>query len=165
MLPIAVAVVIILVILFFVIQYVKSIMLYHPSRNIFWSPADNGYNYVEFNIDNQSQKINGWLIKCSEDFKNMQTILICHGNSGNISNISYRSYLINKLIKLNYNICIFDYQGYGKSTGYPSEKVFYSDSLCVWNYLIKLGIPKRNIVLFGESIGSAVASYLAQKVK
>ncbi|CAF4695797.1 unnamed protein product, partial [Rotaria sp. Silwood2] len=62
----------------------------------------------------------------------------------------------------NINILLFDYRGYGKSTGAPSEAGLYTDALAVYNYVRKRNdINQQKIFLFGRSLGGAVALHLA----
>jgi len=90
------------------------------------------------------------------------TLLYLHGNAGNIS---HRSDIIGELVKLPVNVLIIDYRGYGKSEGRPSEAGLYADARAAWHYLTTVrGIPASKIIIFGESLGGAVAIDLASKV-
>ncbi len=100
--------------------------------------------------------LNGWFIP-KEGAR--YTLLFCHGNAGNIS---HRLSKIEMLHHLGINIFIFDYRGYGKSAGRPSEKGLYRDADAAYGYLIETkGISKENIIAYGESLGGAVAVELA----
>jgi pimeloyl-ACP methyl ester carboxylesterase len=89
-------------------------------------------------------------------------ILFCHGNGGNISNrISYLPIFRD----LGLSTFLFDYRGYGKSEGKPSEEGTYADVEAAWQYLTQeRQIPPQKIIIYGESLGGAIASYLAQKI-
>ncbi len=92
-----------------------------------------------------------------------RVILFLHGNAGNIS---HRRELIGKLMNANVSIFIVDYRGYGRSEGAPSEQGLYADALGAWNYLtVGRGIGANRIVIFGESLGGAVAIQLATEVQ
>jgi len=92
-----------------------------------------------------------------------RTLLFLHGNAGNIS---HRYEIIGDLVKLPVNVLIIDYRGYGKSEGSPSEQGLYADARAAWDYLTDVrGIPASQIVIFGESLGGAVAIDLATKTE
>ena len=91
------------------------------------------------------------------------TLLYLHGNGGNIS---HRYEFINELVQLPVNVLIIDYRGYGKSEGRPSEAGLYMDARAAWDYLTKeRAVPASRIVIFGKSLGGAVAVELATKVE
>ena len=86
-------------------------------------------------------------------------ILWCHGNAGNIIN---RLENLRELYRIGLSVFIFDYRGYGRSQGRPSEEGLYQDALGAHDYLTRTRMirPER-IVLFGRSLGAAVAGELA----
>jgi len=87
------------------------------------------------------------------------TLLFCHGNAGNIS---HRLDSIKLFHDLQLSVFIFDYQGYGQSQGSPGERQTYLDSRAAWDYLTdERGLRPDEIVLFGRSLGAAVAIELA----
>lgn len=90
---------------------------------------------------------------------NDKLILYAHGNAGNIYN---RLDIIKKFRKYG-SILIFDYRGYGLSTGEPYEKGLYIDILAVWTYAITmLGYKSENIILYGNSLGCSMVLWLGQ---
>jgi uncharacterized protein len=92
-------------------------------------------------------------------------VLICHGNAGNIS-FSGRPDFYASLRRLGVNILAFDYRGYGESDGVPSEAGLYRDATAAYDYLRRVRhVPPGRIVLFGHSLGSAVAIELAGRVE
>jgi fermentation-respiration switch protein FrsA (DUF1100 family) len=91
-------------------------------------------------------------------------LLICHGNAGNISEAG-RPYHYAGLRGLGLNLFAFDYRGYGESEGAPTEQGLYRDAEAAYRYLRDtLDIPPERIVLFGHSLGAAVAVELATRV-
>ncbi len=87
-------------------------------------------------------------------------ILFCHGNGGNIS---HRLDSIQLFHRLGLSTFIFDYRGYGLSEGSPAEKGTYLDAEAAWNYLIRQRkVEPKKIIVFGRSLGGAVAAWLAQ---
>jgi fermentation-respiration switch protein FrsA (DUF1100 family) len=98
-----------------------------------------------------------------EPLETKATLLFLHGNAGNIS---HRYEIINDLVQLPVNVLIIDYRGYGKSEGRPSEQGLYADARAAWDYLTTTrGIPASRILIFGESLGGAVAIDLASKTE
>jgi pimeloyl-ACP methyl ester carboxylesterase len=90
-------------------------------------------------------------------------VLFLHGNAGNIS---HRLDSVQMFHRLGYSTLIFDYRGYGNSAGAPSEEGTYRDAEAAWGYLTgQQHIPACRIVLFGESLGGAVAAWLAARQK
>ena len=91
-------------------------------------------------------------------------LLICHGNAGNISDAG-RPYHYARLRALGLSLFAFDYRGYGESEGAPTEAGLYRDAHAAYHYLRDtLRVPPERIVLFGHSLGSAVAIELAGRV-
>jgi fermentation-respiration switch protein FrsA (DUF1100 family) len=88
-------------------------------------------------------------------------LLICHGNGGNISEAG-RPFHYAGLRDLGLNLLAFDYRGYGESEGKPTEPGLYRDAEAAYRYLRdSLGVDTDRIVIFGHSLGSAVAVELA----
>ncbi|MFQ5865076.1 MAG: alpha/beta hydrolase [bacterium] len=91
----------------------------------------------------------------------LATFLWCHGNAGNITD---RLDNLAKLSKLPINVFIFDYRGYGRSEGSPNETGIYLDAEAAYDYLIsRKDVEPDKIILFGRSLGGAVALDLATK--
>ncbi|MFL6229240.1 MAG: alpha/beta hydrolase, partial [Pyrinomonadaceae bacterium] len=81
-------------------------------------------------------------------------------------NVTHRRDIIDLLVGLPVNVLIIDYRGYGKSEGVPSEEGLYEDARAAWDYLTNArGVRADRIVIYGESLGGAVAVDLASKVK
>jgi fermentation-respiration switch protein FrsA (DUF1100 family) len=142
------------VVLLFRLFEVRSI--FFPSQEIIDVPSRAGLHFEDVFFDTADRKkLNGWFVPAGEK---SETILFCHGNAGNIS------YRIDKLIffnRMGYSVFIFDYRGYGKSGGWPSEEGLYRDAEAAYDYLRSRGIPAERIVGYGESIGGAVIAQLA----
>lgn len=89
------------------------------------------------------------------------TILYFHGNAGNLSD---RIPNIGFLQKLPANVLAVDYRGYGKSQGSPTEEGVYRDAEAAYDYLVReRKIPPEQIIVLGQSLGTAVATDLASK--
>lgn len=132
-------------------------MLYFPSREIEGTPQDIGSNYQDLTLRTKDGvDISAWYIP-AQDSRGF--ILFCHGNAGNIS---HRLDSIKIFHDLGLGVLIFDYRGYGKSKGSPDEEGTYRDAEAAWDYLVNiLHVKSQKIVLFGRSLGSAVAAELA----
>lgn len=88
-----------------------------------------------------------------------KTILFCHGSSGNIS---HREYIINFCKGYEINLLLFDYRGYGASSSNNSPKMILQDGLLAYDYLASV-TESKDIIVWGESLGGAVAGYIASK--
>jgi fermentation-respiration switch protein FrsA (DUF1100 family) len=91
-----------------------------------------------------------------------KTLLFLHGNSGNIS---HRLDSVEYFHRLGFAVLIIDYRGYGQSTGKPSVKGVLLDARGAWNWLLEnKKVRPESIVVFGRSLGGAVAAGLAGEV-
>jgi uncharacterized protein len=91
-------------------------------------------------------------------------LLVCHGNAGNLSQFD-RPVHYAGLRQLGLNLLAFDYRGYGESEGVASEAGLYQDAEAAYRYLTnERGVPASQIIIFGHSLGSAVAIDLASRV-
>lgn len=112
-------------------------------------------NDVYFTSAN-GKRLHGWLFRRGGKGP---TVLLSHGNSGNLS---YRVGLCALVLKGGASVMVYDYQGYGRSEGSPSLPGILDDGLAAYNYLTEQEkIPPAKIVHMGESLGSLVASHLA----
>ncbi|MDX1740839.1 MAG: alpha/beta hydrolase, partial [Rhodothermales bacterium] len=88
-------------------------------------------------------------------------LLFLHGNAGNMAD---RIESLKILNRLGLSVFIFDYRGYGTSTGEPSENGLYEDGESAWRYLTETrGVDPMKIVIFGRSLGGGVATWLASR--
>ncbi len=98
----------------------------------------------------------GWFIDAGPT---NPVLLWCHGNAGNVS---HRLENMRQLFQRGISLFIFDYRGYGQSTGEPSEAGFYQDALASYDYLIQQRrIAPERLIIFGRSLGSGVAGEVA----
>ncbi len=136
-------------------------MLYYPTKQIEQTPAAIGLSFDEVTFKTtDGMTISGWYIPAPDA---RAVLLFCHGNAGNIS---HRLDSIRIFHDLGFSILIFDYRGYGKSAGEPTEKGTYMDADAAWNFLAsEKGIDPARMVIFGRSLGSAVAIDLASRRK
>lgn len=107
-------------------------------------------------------RLNGWFFPAAAAARRGNTaILICHGNAGNIS---HRVELCDLLLQMGVAVFVFDYRGYGRSEGTPSEEGTYLDAVAAHQWLVKKGFAATNVMVLGESLGGAVAAELATRV-
>ena len=130
-----------------------------PSRTIGSGPDSIGLAYEPVEIITEDGiKLNAWYLPVREP---RGTVLFFHGNAGNIS---HRLDSLKVFNELNLATLIFDYRGYGRSEGAVSERGIYLDAEAVWRHLTEeRGIPAAEIVLFGRSLGAAVAASVASR--
>jgi len=140
---------------------VESFFIYFPQSQFDFSPEEFRLQYREafFNTEDGEQ-LHGWFFPAEKD---SPVILHFHGNAGNIS---HRLDLVQPFLRSGLSLFLFDYRGFGKSTGRPSEKGLYKDGLAACTYLEeKEKIALERIVLHGHSIGAAVAIEVALQKK
>jgi fermentation-respiration switch protein FrsA (DUF1100 family) len=129
-------------------------------REDFVTPQQAGMDYQEVTINAAGEKLHGWFVPAPHA---RGVVLFFHGNAGNIS---HRLDYLRMFSELGFSVFIFDYRGFGKSSGEPSEIGTYQDGEAAWNYLVETRrVAPSSIVLFGESLGGAVAAWLAARVK
>ncbi len=144
------------IILLFTYFYQRN-LLYHPSENNYQGDNIN-FNYQEVFIDvGENIKLKSWIIK--KDLRNYKTILFFHGNAGDLSN---RIHKLNELNKLDINILIISWRGFSGNLGAPTEKNLYQDAKKTVQWLNDYGVENKNIILYGESLGTGVATELGQ---
>lgn len=136
-------------------------LVFFPYRELVETPRTWGLEYEDVYIDTRDGvRLHGWYIPSEESKGEAQeVVLFLHGNGGNIS---HRGASIGIFNRLGLNVLIIDYRGYGKSEGAPSEEGLYEDARSAWRYLIEQrGFKHQQIIIFGRSIGAAVATKLA----
>ncbi|UZP68668.1 alpha/beta hydrolase [Desulfovibrio mangrovi] len=132
-------------------------MLYFPAQRLGGTPADVGLPYETVQMVNRlGTKLHGWFVPGDPK---RPTLLFCHGNGGNIS---HRLESLLMFHAMGLNVFIFDYSGYGQSEGVPSEIATQADVRAAWDWLLRdKGVAPSSVVLFGRSLGGAVAAGLA----
>ncbi|MDB2345119.1 alpha/beta hydrolase [Candidatus Pelagibacter bacterium] len=142
------------IIILFVYFYQRN-LLYHPSENNYLNDKIT-FNYEEIFIETDKKiKLKSWFIK--KDLDKFKTILIFHGNAGNLFN---RVYKLNELNKLDVNILLISWRGFSGNKGKPTEKNLYRDADESVKWLNNQGVISKNIILYGESLGTGVATEL-----
>ncbi|MGE5843068.1 MAG: alpha/beta hydrolase [Deltaproteobacteria bacterium] len=135
----------------------ESFFIYFPQAQFDLTPEEFHLKYHEAYFSTEDgERLHGWFFPSEKDGA---VILHCHGNAGNIS---HRLDLVRPILSRGLSLFVFDYRGFGRSSGKPSEKGLYRDGLAAWTYLVEEErISPERIVLHGHSIGAAVAIEVA----
>jgi hypothetical protein len=144
------------------IYFRQSSLIYYPNaagRNLTATPQHIGLAFEDVELVTEDKvRLHGWFIP-SENARG--TLLFFHGNAGNIS---HRLDSIAIFNRMRLNVFIFDYRGYGQSQGRVTETGTYRDAEAAWSYLIETrGIDASKIIVFGRSLGSSIAAWLARQ--
>jgi fermentation-respiration switch protein FrsA (DUF1100 family) len=144
-----------------VVGFLQGRLIYFPSRGYAATPADVGLAFEDLTLTtSDGVGIAAWYVPC-EAAKG--TLIFAHGNGGNIAD---RLHAVKLLHGMGMNVLIFDYRGYGRSEGRPTESGTYEDAAAAWRYLTEnRGQSPERIVLFGESLGGAVAIETARRYR
>lgn len=138
----------------------ETSLIFFPSKYPHgdWEPVGIPLEEVDFHsVD--GTKLHGWYLGHE---KPRMVILFCHGNAGNITNRAIPASRLHD--ELDASVFVFDYRGYGKSEGRPTERGVLADARAARDYLAKReGIDPDQVVLLGRSLGGAVAVDLAAK--
>lgn len=147
-----------------IVYLFQARLLYLPNiggRGLEATPAAIGLRFDDVRFTTRDGvSLHGWFVPSPGATR---VVLFCHGNAGNISHRLDSIRLFNELAL---NVLIFDYRGYGLSDGHPGEEGTYRDAEAAWSFLIeRRGYAAGDIVLFGRSLGAAIAAHLAQSVR
>ncbi len=136
-------------------------MIYFPERTIAATPQQFGMPYEDVWLTAaDGVRLNGWFTPSSHPTG--LTVLLLHGNAGNISN-RFEKYAI--FYRLGWDMFALDYRGYGKSAGEPDEAGLYLDARAAYRYLIdQRGVDPSKLIVYGESLGTAIAVDLLSEV-
>jgi fermentation-respiration switch protein FrsA (DUF1100 family) len=139
--------------------FLQSSLVYFPDGLIIATPGDKGMAYEEISFEAaDGEQLAAWYVPAEAD---RGVVLFSHGNGGNIS---YNIPFIENLHRVGLSTFIYDYRGYGKSKGKPTEEGTYSDIAGAWRYLTETRkIPAGQILLYGQSLGGPIAAKLARE--
>lgn len=144
------------------LRWFEHNQVYHPSKVLEANGTELGrpFEDVYFRSEDGVQ-LNGWFFPSdTNSLRASLAVLLCHGNGGNIS---HRLDMVETLLATGVNVFLFDYRGYGRSHGYPSEQGTYRDAEAAYQWLRQKGFAGTNIVIFGESLGGGVAADIATR--
>jgi len=155
-LTIAISIYVVLALVLYLFQSRMVFLPDLPDRALIASPGDIDLDYEDVSLTtSDNERLHGWYIPAADS---KGVLLFFHGNAGNIS---HRLDSIKIFHKLGLDTLIFDYRGYGQSTGKASEQGTYLDAQAAWDYLVNSrGIPADRIIVFGRSLGGAIGAWL-----
>jgi fermentation-respiration switch protein FrsA (DUF1100 family) len=139
-------------------MFLESRLIFFPSPFPVgnWQPADLVVEDAWFESADQV-RLHGWYVHHA---RARGALLFCHGNAGNITHRAEAVRLLHDRAAL--SVLVFDYRGYGRSQGRPSESGVLADAAAARTWLARrAGIAPTQVIVFGESIGGAVAVDLA----
>ena len=149
----------------FVIYFLVLVFLYFYQRNLLYHPNENNYSEDKISVDIEKVKIQtadniellGWYHE--KNLKDYKTLVYFHGNAGSLEN---RIHKLNHFQDMNINFLIIAWRGFNGNKGKPSERGLYLDGKSAIDWLKKKGVDEKNLILYGESLGTGVATHLAQ---
>ena len=157
-----------LLFIIFIIYFFILVILFFFQRNLLYDPAENNYYGDKLTVSVDKVKIKtkdniellGWYHK--KDSNSYKTILFLHGNAGSLEN---RIHKINHFKNMNVNFLIISWRGFSGNKGNPTEGGLYDDARSAIKWLENEGVMKKDIVIYGESLGTGVATEIAQNNK
>ena len=149
----------------FALYLVATLSLYFFQRKLLYYPTTNNYSgdplvvlieKVKIKTKDNIELLSWYHKKNINDYK---TILFLHGNAGSLEN---RIHKINHFKDMNINFLLLAWRGFSGNNGYPTEKGIYEDARSAVRWLKNKGILEENIIIYGESLGTGVATEIAQ---
>jgi uncharacterized protein len=142
--------------------------LFFVQRNLLYNPNENNYSDDKLKVDIEkvqirtSDNINllGWFHK--KNINKFKTIVYFHGNAGKLEN---RIHKLNHFKGMNVNFLIISWRGFSGNSGKPSEPGLYKDGTSAIDWLKNMGLAEKDIILYGESLGTGIAIQIAQNKK
>ncbi|HWR82555.1 MAG TPA: alpha/beta hydrolase [Candidatus Deferrimicrobium sp.] len=145
--------------------FLQDRLVFYPTREFAVTPDQLNLPFEDVFIHvTPRDRIHGWYFRAPTRAMHGRTpvVLFCHGNAGNIS---HRLETVDLVLRLGGDIFVFDYRGYGRSDGSASEDRVYADAEACYHWLVgQKGIIPEDIILFGRSLGGAVAVEVARRV-
>ena len=153
----------ILIIIF--IYFLLLVFLYFYQRNLLYHPNENNYSGDKISVNIRKIKIStsdninllGWYHE--KNLQDYKTLIYFHGNAGSLEN---RIHKLNHFQDMNINFLIIAWRGFSGNNGKPSETGLYEDGKSAIDWIKKKGVKENNLILYGESLGTGVATHLAQ---
>jgi pimeloyl-ACP methyl ester carboxylesterase len=146
----------------FGLRRLEHALTHHPVRydaSAQWTVPPNGED-VWINVTNE-QRIHGWFLNARSQ-PALATILLCHGNGGNLTNVNWYG---QEFAEHGFDVLLIDYRGYGRSDGNPTDEwALNADGEAAYNYLLsRRGVKPEKLILHGASLGTTVAIDVASR--
>ena len=154
------------IITFILLIYLSVLVyLFFFQRNLLYLPNENNYSGDKLKVDIDEVQIKtpdninllGWFHK--KDLNKFKTIVYFHGNAGRLEN---RIHKLNHFKDMNVNFLIISWRGFSGNSGKPSEHGLYKDGKSAIDWLKNIGLEDKDIILYGESLGTGIAIEIAQ---
>ncbi len=144
------------------LRWFERANVFQPSRSLWSDPSVLGIPFEDVRLTTaDGVELSAWFLPAApESPRGDLAVLISHGNGGNIS---HRLSLCGALAELGLNILLYDYRGYGRSSGRCSEHGTYLDAEAALNWLNTRGFNDSAVLAYGESLGGGVAAELARR--
>ena len=149
----------------FLVYFLVLVYLYFFQRNLMYHPNENNYSNDELKVNVEKIKVItkdgidllGWYHE--KNLKEFKTLLFFHGNAGSLEN---RIHKLNKFGEMKINFLIIAWRGFSGNKGKPSEKGLYEDGQSAIQWLLEKGLNEKDIIIYGESLGTGIATHLSQ---
>ena len=157
-----------LVLIIFFLYFFVLVFLYFYQRNLLYLPNENNYSGDKISVDINKVKIQtsdniellGWYHE--KNLKDYKTLVYFHGNAGSLEN---RIHKINHFKEIKINFLLLSWRGFSGNKGTPSEAGLYEDARTAIRWLKSKGIKENDIIIYGESLGTGVATEIGQGKK
>ena len=151
--------------IFFFVYLLVLIYLYFFQRSLMYHPNENNYSNDKITVSIEKIKIKtkdnidllGWYHE--KNLKKFKTLLFFHGNAGSLEN---RIHKLNRFDDMKINFLIIAWRGFSGNKGKPTEIGLYEDGQSAIRWLLEKGLKEEDIIIYGESLGTGVATHLAQ---
>ena len=157
-----------ILLIFVIIYFLIVISTYIFQRSLLYHPSENNYTGDQLLVSIEKVKIKtqdnieliSWYHK--KNINDYKTLVFLHGNAGSLQN---RIHKINHFKNMNINFLLVAWRGFNGNEGSPTEKGLYEDANSAIRWLEKKGVDEKNIIIYGESLGTGIATEIAQHRK